>query len=151
MAEQKSGSSISQSPHELFVLDACALITYFNDEPGAESAERLIERARSGDVSLYTTSVNVYETYYDALRSGAPEKALELLNDVYGLPLVVVERIDPTIMQHAGAFKTKYKMSLADSLALGLAEQLDAKVVTTDHHEFDSVEKSGDMKFFWLR
>jgi hypothetical protein len=42
-------------------------------------------------------------------------------------------------------------MSLADSFALGLAKQLNARVVSTDHHELDAVEKSGEVQFFWLR
>ena len=39
----------------------------------------------------------------------------------------------------------------ADSFALALAAQLDASLISTDHHEFDDVEKSGEVKFFWLR
>lgn len=41
-----------------FVFDACALIAYFNDEAGADKAERLIEQAREGEVQLYASSIN---------------------------------------------------------------------------------------------
>jgi len=42
-------------------------------------------------------------------------------------------------------------MSVADSFALALTTQLNASLISTDHHEFDDVEKSDEVKFFWLR
>jgi len=134
-----------------FVLDACALIAYFNDETGADKAEHLISRALREEVVLYAASINVYEVYYDALRRGSPGKAEELLSDIYAMPLTIVEEVDRPLMRHAGFFKTAHKISRADSIALALSKQLDAQLVTTDHHEFDDVERSGEVRFFWLR
>ena len=62
-----------------FVLDACALIAFFNDEQGADRVDQLITQAEAGEAQLYVASVNLYEVYYDALRRGAAEKAEELL------------------------------------------------------------------------
>ncbi len=134
-----------------FVFDACAFIAYFNNELGADKAEQLLESARRGEIQLYAMSVNLYEVYYDALRSGSPEKAEEVLLDFYTMPLNIVELIDRPLMRLAGYFKTHFKMSFADSFALALAKKMDAKVVTSDHHEFDNVEKAGALQFFWLR
>lgn len=134
-----------------YVFDACALIAFLNDEDGAEEAEKLFERARAGEVELYATSVNLYEVYYDALRNTSREKAEELLTDLYTLPVTVIESVDRNLMRLAGYFKTTHRMSVADSFALALAKQLEAILVSTDHHELDDVEKSGDARFFWLR
>ncbi len=139
------------APPARFVFDACAFIAYFNDEPGADKAERLIEEARRSENQLYAMSVNLYEVYYDALRRGSSEKAEEVLLDLYTMPFNVVETVDRPLMRLAGYFKTQFKMSLADSLALALAQKVNAKLVTTDHHEFDNVEKAGALSFFWLR
>ena len=149
-AIKKSGPE-TQKKTEVFVFDACAIIAYFNDESGAVKVEHLIEKARAGDVQLYTTSVNVYEVYYDALRRNESEMAKEFLDDIYGWPITILESIDRSMMQLAGHFKLHHKMSLADSLCLGLAKQLDAKVVTTDHHEFDAVAEAEGVKIYWLR
>ena len=73
------------------------------------------------------------------------------MDDIDNLPLTIIETIDYVIIRTAGYFKTTYKMSVADSFALGLAKQLDAKIVSADHHEFDPVEKTGDLQFFWIR
>jgi predicted nucleic acid-binding protein len=153
MTDQAIESSAFQATTtvERFVFDACAFITIFNNEVGANEAEQLIERAESGEVLLYSASINVYEVYYDALRSGSLDDAEELLSDIYSLPITVVETIDQNIMRQAAHFKTAHKMSLADSIALGLAKHLIARVVTTDHHEFDAVEKTAAVQFYWLR
>jgi predicted nucleic acid-binding protein len=148
--QQLSGAQTSIVT-ERYILDAGAFIAFFNNESGAEKTEQLIKRARAKEVLLYASSINVYEVYYDALRGGALEKAEELLKEIYALPLIIVEIIDRTMMRHAAHFKTAYKMSVADSFALALAKQMNARVVSTDHHEFDTVEKSGEVQFFWIR
>jgi len=50
-----------------------------------------------------------------------------------------------------GKYKTSYRISYADAFVLALAEQEKAIVISTDHHEFDPVEKTGEIRFFWLR
>lgn len=142
--------AVDTSPDGLFVFDACALIAYFNDEVGAEIVEKLLESARQGETELYVAAVNVYELYYDCLkRDGAT--ARQLVDDLYDLPLTVVEELNRPLMQNAGKFKAKYRISLADSVALGLAQQRNAYLVTSDHHEFDTTERDGSVRFLWIR
>ena len=133
-----------------FVLDACALIAYFNDEIGAEVVEALLDQASRNEIHLYVAAVNVYELFYDCLRRDA-SVAQQLLDDVYSLPLTVVEQLNPSLMRSAGEFKRSYRVSLADSMALGLAQQLDACLVSSDHHEFDSIDRDNKLKFRWIR
>jgi predicted nucleic acid-binding protein len=135
---------------ERFVLDACALIAYFNDEVGAEVVEDLLERARQDRARLYVAAVNVYELFYDCLKRDAAT-AQQLVDDVYGLPLTVVEALDRALMHHAGGFKATYRVSLADSVALGLAQQHNAHLVSSDHHEFDPIDEDGKARFQWIR
>jgi predicted nucleic acid-binding protein len=134
-----------------YVFDACALIAFLNNEDGADKAEALFEQVGAGEIELYAMSINLYEVYYDALRHTSVEKAEELLADLYALPITVIENIDRPLIRRAAHFKTSYRMSVADSFALALATQLDASLISTDHHEVDDVEKSGEAKFFWLR
>ena len=134
-----------------YVLDACALIAFFNDEEGAEKAEQLLKQAKAGNVKLSAMSINLYEVYYDALRHKPLEEAKKLLVDMYAMPITIIEKLDRSLIQTAAYYKTTYSMSVADSFALALATQLDASLVSTDHHEFDEVDKSGEVTFFWLR
>jgi PIN domain nuclease of toxin-antitoxin system len=49
----------------LVVLDACALIAYFNDEPGADLVEAILQEAPSVQIS----AINLLEIAYDAIRA----------------------------------------------------------------------------------
>ena len=133
-----------------YVFDACALIAYLNDEIGAKVVEDLVALALQERVQLYVAAVNVYELFYDCLKRDAAT-AVQLVGDIYSLPLTGVEVLDRALMQRAGGFKVAYRISLADSVALGLAQQLDAYVVSSDHHEFDQVDHDGKARFYWIR
>ena len=130
------------------VLDACALIAYFNDEDGAN----VIEEILSTNKEIFMSVVNLYEVCYDAARTTADESSvLEILEMVKQLPIVIIWEINEELLQAATRFKVRYKISLADSFALGLADILDAKVVSADHHEFEPVEKAGEISVLWFR
>ena len=133
-----------------YVFDACALIAYLNDEIGAKVVEDLVALALQERVQLYVAAVNVYELFYDCLKRDAAT-ALQLVDDIYSLPLTVVEVLDRALMQRAGGFKVAYRISLANSVALGLAAQLNAHLVSSDHHEFDQIERDGKALFHWIR
>jgi PIN domain nuclease of toxin-antitoxin system len=61
------------------VLDACALIAFFNNEPGADVVEEALATVANVEIS----SINLLEVAYDAVRqTGAPEAAGEVLRDV---------------------------------------------------------------------
>jgi hypothetical protein len=50
------------------VLDSYALITFFEDEPGAEIVEALILKAEEGNVELAISVVNLGEVWYSIAR-----------------------------------------------------------------------------------
>ena len=51
------------------VLDACALIAYFNDEDGAAVVEDLLSR----NSEVFMSAINLYEVCYDAARTSGSE------------------------------------------------------------------------------
>lgn len=48
-------------------------------------------------------------------------------------------------------FKISYAVSVADTMALGLAKVKNAALVTTDHHEFDPIDQAKALTFYWIR
>lgn len=130
------------------VLDACALIAYLNDEEGAAAIEELLASKKE----IFMSVVNLYEVCYDAARtSGNEHSVVEILEIMKQLPIVVMWEINEELLQAAARFKTRYKISLADSFALGLTDILDAVMVSADHHEFEPVEQAGDVSVCWFR
>jgi len=133
---------------ETLVLDACALIAFFNDEPGAN----IVQDALSSDANSLVAAVNVYEVVYDVFRTtGKTESAERALDLISRLSCKIQWRLDPNLMLEAAHYKKTYKMSLADSIALGLAKLNQARLVTSDHHEFDPIDDAGDAQFLWIR
>lgn len=130
------------------VLDACALIAFFNDKPGAEVVAAILNEVSSVKMS----AINPLEVAYDAIRQvGDSQAAHDILEAVNQLPIHVHWEIAPSVFHHAAHLKAGFRISLADACALALAKTHSAPVVTCDHHEFDPFEQQGIARFIWIR
>ncbi len=136
---------------KVYVIDACALISYFNNEDGADRVAALLKKALRKEVEILMSAINLYEVYYDCLRIKGDGKAKELLEKIALLPIFIQRIFENDLLVVAGKFKVEESVSLADSFALGLANLKKAKLVTSDHHEFDVIEEKGLIKFEWIR
>ena len=135
-----------------FVLDASALIAFLTAEEGSILVAKLIAQASQGETELHLAAINLFEVYYDYLKRGAnPTEAAEFLDALYNLPLTIADIFERPWLEKAANLKASYKISVADSLALALAQQLQALLVTADHHEFDEIEKADAAQFYWIR
>jgi predicted nucleic acid-binding protein len=132
-----------------YVIDACALIAYFRDEDGADKLEALFEAAPHNKFFMH--AVNLGEVYYDSLRVSGKEKAQALFEDVAKLPITLIWDLDEYFIELIGKYKTSYRVSYADCFLLALAERENAIVISTDHHEFDVIDNTGELAFYWLR
>jgi PIN domain nuclease of toxin-antitoxin system len=136
---------------DIYVLDACALIVFFNDEYGAEKVSQLFEKADMGQIDLIISVVNLCEVFYDRLKAKDAEAALDLLEDMKWVPISICREIGDDLVAEASRFKVEWKVSLADAFALGLARLMEGRLVSTDHHEFDVIDENGLIQFHWLR
>lgn len=130
-----------------FVFDACGLITFLRNEQGTDKAMQLFA---DEETSFFMHAITLGEVYYDTLRMDK-NKALELFETVNELGIQVIWNIDEKLIKVAADFKVNNKMSYADSFVLALAKIYNAQIISTDHHEFDAVEKNSNLKFYWLR
>ncbi len=135
----------------VFVLDACALIAFLNGEEGAEVVLDILKRAESGSLKIYLHAINLCEVYYDCLRTSGKSIANKLLRKIKQLPLEIIEQVDIKLVKEAGRFKVSEKISLADAFALGLSVIKKGVVITSDHNEFDVIEKKRLAKLLWIR
>jgi predicted nucleic acid-binding protein len=55
------------------------------------------------------------------------------------------------LLREVGKIKATEKVSLADAFAVGLAVTLHAQLVTSDHHEFETLQNKGMVKILWFR
>jgi predicted nucleic acid-binding protein len=129
------------------VLDASAMTAWLRKESGWDVVPERLER----DTCLVHT-VNLIEVYYDALRRSDEQEALRTRVESAIADLVrcgVRERseLDPEFWRRVAEIKAANRVSLADCFALALAERTDADLLTTDHHEFDSLATTFRIRF----
>lgn len=136
---------------KIYVLDACALLALINNEQGADRVEAVIREALIGDVEVYMNKINVYEVYYGIYRVEGQTKADETYRLIQKQPINIVDIFSDDVFTEAAKLKSKYKMSLADSIALGEAVVRNAALLSSDHHEFDVIEQQESIKFDWIR
>jgi predicted nucleic acid-binding protein len=129
-------------------LDACAVIAYLRQEPGAEVLKALIELPTT---FLAMHVCNLGEVYYDFFRDDGLTAAQTAWTHTLALPLTLRREADDAFIQRVGIIKVEEHVSFADAFALALTERLSIPLVTTDHHEFDAVERKGHFRFLWLR
>ena len=66
-------------------------------------------------------------------------------------PIILIYKMDNNFIKHAGFYKVNYKISFADCFVLALATIKKASIISSDHHEFDDIEKSASLQFKWIR
>lgn len=131
-----------------YVIDACALIAYLRKEEGGDKFRVLLKDSNN---RFFIHSVNLGEVYYDSLRISGKEKARELFGDIARLPISIIWTLDVPFIELVGKYKTSFSISYADSFVLALAEREAGTVISTDHHEFDAIENTRVLTFYWLR
>ena len=133
----------------LLVFDACALIALADREEGADYLTSLIVNDEN---TFFVHSLNFCEVYYNAYRSESKNEAEALLAGFLRLGFVLRDDIDLEFCQVAGELKAIHKrVSLADCFAIALTNRLDAELVTSDHHELDTLADQSVCKILFFR
>jgi len=134
-----------------YVLDACALIALLREETGADKVANVINAAFKSEAKVVMHKINLLEVYYDVYRLYGKSQANIILSELKKQPVIIKSEIDDNIFAEAGRMKASYKISLADSIALAETYVSNSSLLTSDHHEFDVIEKYEKIKFEWIR
>ncbi len=129
------------------VLDAHALMVFFEREPGFDKVKSLFAKALEDDNDLLMTSVNFGEVYYIILRECGQVRAQEIERLTQTIPIQIVD-VDVQLAKEAARFKAQKKVSYADCFAAALAKLLKGEVVTGDK-EFKAFEN--EVKVYWIQ
>lgn len=113
------------------VLDSYAILAYFEDEPGAEAVQRLLEEAEAAETELLLSVVNWGEIYYSLYRTKGGGKAEESLVVMEQLPVKLVD-VNKELMYHAAQLKADHAVALGDCFAAALGAVYKCPVVTGD-------------------
>ena len=125
------------------VLDASALMTFFESRPGADEVEGLIRLGVDGKRQLLMSVVSWGEVYYSTWRTRGPGVARKVVEDIAQLPIELVDA-DLALTHTAAEIRANYKLHYTDCFAAALAVQRKATLLTSDS-DFSCVEKKIDI------
>lgn len=121
-----------------YVLDASALIGFFEDQPGiAKKVQDIFERALREDMPILMSAVTWGEVFYVEWRYRGEDNAYRARARASQLPLTIIS-VDQERATRAGAIKQKHGLGYADSFAAELAIERSAWLVTADR-EFEKL------------
>jgi len=133
-----------------YILDACALLAFLNDEEGAEKIEDLLNRSDTSDISVSMSIINLLEVYYGELRDKGNEIAQIVLDMVQHYSIKIINTVSEQVFHEAARLKAAYKMSIADCIGLATAIEHSGQFVSSDHHELELVSRNEHIPFVWL-
>ncbi len=130
----------------MYVLDSYALLSFFQGEAGADQVLKILIKAHAGECELSMTAVNLGEIWYTVARTVSEEMADRKVSEIHSMAVEIVD-VDWDLTRKAAILKARGGISYADCFAAGLAQALNAVVVTGDP-EFRCVEDV--VKVLWL-
>jgi PIN domain nuclease of toxin-antitoxin system len=133
-----------------YVLDACALLAFLNDEPGAEAIEDLLNQSAVEESAVFMSIINLLEVFYGQLKKKGPEIAQVVLSVVNAYSVTIIDTISDLVFHEAARIKAHYKCSLADAIGIGSAFDMSGIFVTSDG-EMIPIDQQEPIEFFWFR
>jgi predicted nucleic acid-binding protein len=136
----------------IYLLDACALLAWINEEKGKgyEKVDTLFERAGIREITIHMSIINLTEVYYGLIRGDGLEMADEIMKSVDELPIHIINVVTRTVFREAARFKVNYAMSFADTFLCATAKSLSATIVTKDS-EIKAAEQPERLSILWIK
>jgi ribonuclease VapC len=129
------------------VLDASAVMTFFEDRPGAAKVEDLLARAAERKCELLMSVANWGEVYYSVWRAKGPGVARKALAEIAQLPIDLVDA-GYELTKLAAELHADHKLPYADCFAAALAANRKASLATSDA-DFAKLERH--LSLLWIR
>jgi len=129
-----------------YVLDASALMAFFEDRAGGERVEELLSKAAEAKRPLLMSVVNWGEVYYAIWRAHGEEAANTKLQETAQLPVDLMD-VDAGLARLAASLKAQHNLPYADCFAAALAQTTKAVLITADR-DFECVGAA--LKVLWV-
>jgi ribonuclease VapC len=129
-----------------YVLDASALMAFFEDRAGADEVEELLAKAAEAKHPLAMSVINWGEVYYSVWRAHGEKAAAAKLQEIAQLPIEIVG-VDMELGKLAASLKAQYNLPYADCFAAALAQARKAVLATSDK-DFECVGTA--VNIFWV-
>ena len=115
------------SERDVYLLDTSALLTFMEDEEGADEVDRIL---RGGQIVL--PFIVLLEVYYITLREKGEDMADKRYAFLKSLDGEILWDLKEPLLLTAGRFKGMYRLSLADAIIAAFAKDRGAILVHKD-------------------
>ncbi len=110
-----------------YLLDTSAVLTFLEDEEGAERVETLLRQEE-----ILLPYLVLLETYYITLQEQPEDVADKRYALLKQLPATILWEVDEPTLLTAGRFKAYHRLSLADAIIAAFAQRQGAILVHKD-------------------
>lgn len=110
-----------------YLLDTSAVLTFLEDEEGAERVEALLRQEM-----ILLPYLVLLETYYITLQEQPEDVADKRYALLKQLPATILWEVDEPTLLTAGRFKAYHRLSLADAIIAAFAQRQGAILVHKD-------------------
>lgn len=125
------------------------MIGFLENEPFSDRIENLLRASKAGECSLYLHALQLGELYYITFREHGEKNADLAYARIKSFPILLIDKIEETLLLAAAALKARFPVSYADAFAAALAKIINCPLITGDP-EFQSIEKAGHIRIEWL-
>jgi predicted nucleic acid-binding protein len=108
-------------------------------EKGAGNIRNLFQKTVDSQALLMMNKINFLEVYYKIYRAYGKTEADNLLKTIEQMPITIKDTLTNEVFKEAGRLKSKYKLSLADSIAVAESIISKGSLVTADHNEIEPI------------
>ena len=116
---------------ERYTLDTSAIVAYFEDEPGAEQVERILGRARAGELEVNASFMTFMELLYRIWNRRGEQAGKAAYLRLKALPVKRVE-LNERLLVTAARIKASHSLSVADAWIAATARTTRSTLVHKD-------------------
>jgi predicted nucleic acid-binding protein len=124
-----------------YLLDTSAVLTFLEDEDGAERVETLLRQEE-----IILPYLVLLETYYITLQEQTEDVADKRYALLKQLPATILWDVDEPTLLTAGRFKANHRLSLVDAIIAAFAKRQGAILVHKDP-ELETLAESVEQEF----
>jgi predicted nucleic acid-binding protein len=118
------------------------------NEPGADVVDQAIRDVNS---QCLAHAINLCEVYYDAHRNASEAHAELVIGDLVSVGVIERNEFDQAFWKDAGKLNASGRISLADCFAITLTNRVGGTLLTSDHHEMDTLAAAGICSIMFIR
>lgn len=113
------------------IIDSWAVLAFLHKEPSCHAVKDVLQQAKQRKIRILMSLYNVAEVYYKLIRTAGIDEARKTIESLRNIPIDFTS-LDEQRIFHAAEIKGKYPVAFGDCIAVALAQEHTAPILTGD-------------------